>query len=250
MPGPYDHIPSSELGKLIKAKYRGEFDDVPDQELGDSAKTRFAYKGATMPPPALQTQPTANHPTTPESADTIRIQLQQLKVGKRKAVMLPKGTPATFSARQFNARRLDTRAGVFFYNPQMITGPQILQAISNNELPGILGDVNLGYGAPDKSELMPPIRTITARSSQGVPIQDVATDEQHKSEALQAAQSVTPAGGSIEDRTADDAIAERVAAGSDESSAGEVPHTEIPDAMTRPQKRMKFRKAKRLGLVK
>lgn len=252
MPGPYDHLVSAHLGKLIKAKYKGQFDDVNSHELGEAAKKRFSFGSGMPPPPAPNRMPppqapTAAHPTTPEASGTIQLQLQQLKAGKRKAVMFPKGTPVAFSARQFNAQRVDTRVGTFFFNPRLITAQEIQQAIAANQLPAILGDVNLGYGAPDKSQLAGPIKTITARAPGGVPVQDVATDAAHEPQAQQAAQAVTPPGGSVEERSADSAIAERVAGG-DPESAGEIPHADIPDAMA-PPKRMKFRKAKRLGLA-
>jgi hypothetical protein len=244
---PYSHLSDERVGELIKNKYRGRFDDVADAELGLQAKSQFGYKSAKMSPPL---PPTAAQPTSPEARDTLKIQLAQLKSGKRRCVMFPRRTPVPFSARQFNAQRIDTSAGTFFFNPRLISAQQIRTAITSNNLPAILGDKDLGYGAPDKSQLTPPIRAVTALAPSGVPVQDVATDQAHEPQAIAAAQAVTPPGGSVEEKSADSALADRIKSGGGDGS-GTIPSIEIPPAGTAPTgKRMKFRKAKRLGLAK
>lgn len=250
----YDDIPDHELGQKIRAKFAPHFDHVEPAELGKQAKLHPAtqYDGPPMPdPPPSPAKPTSSAAmkTVPEKSSTIRLQLDQLKQGIRRVVMFPKGTPVPFSAKMFAAHRLDTKVGVFFYNPKLISAADIQQAISADKLQDILGDKDLGYGAPAKDELTPPVKAVVSKTPDMQTVQAVATDAAHAPETITAAKKVTPPGGSVGMTTPDRAVKARGEVGnSGDIGSEEIPAGQIPSVDVTKPKKMKFRKMQRLGL--
>lgn len=243
MPSLYDDYADEDLGAAIKGKHPGKFDDIDHAELGRAAKRQFTYTGPPHPAPAQPKTPVkaGSVATTPEKPNTIKIQLDQLKQGIRKVVMFPRRTPVPYSARQFHANRMDTAIGTFFFNPHMITSHQIREAIAADQLPLILGDAQIGYGAPSKQDLTPPVAAVVSRDARGIPVQDVATDQKHIEQTKIASRAVTPPGGTVATESPDSVIDERLSSG--------VPTTDIPSGIPSFNPRMKFRKARRLGIL-
>lgn len=237
MPSLYDDYSDENLGQAIKNRHPGKFDDIPHADLGRAAKQQFQHTG----PPHPAQPKAAAVATTPEKPNTLKLQLDQLKQGIRKVVMFPRRTLVPYSARQFHANRMDTAVGTFFFNPHLITAEQIREVIAADQLPSILGDAQLGYGAPSKQNLKPPVMAVVARDAHGSPVRDVATDRQHVAQTKQAAQAVTPPGGTVDTESPDSVIDQRLSAG--------IPKTEIPSGIPKFNPRMKFRKAQRLGLA-
>ena len=151
---------------------------------------------------------TASHPTVPESPETIKIQIQQLKDGIRNVVMFPKGTEVPGKARDIGMRDITTGGQRFWHNPAKIKAGDIAAAVKKNELPKILG--NDGYGAPDKSKLEGPTVAVVSETKQAVPIQDILADKPTLPKAVKAAERLTPPGGAVKVKPPAEVIAKRV----------------------------------------
>lgn len=124
---------------------------------------------------------------TPESPETVQAQLQQLTEGKRKAVLLTPGEKVMGVPE--GVKTLQTPRGTFYYDVNKINARTIKRAIDFDRLSEILGDSDLGYGAPNKKDLEGPISAVTAREGD-VDVQSVATDQKNLLKTVEAAKRV------------------------------------------------------------
>jgi hypothetical protein len=154
--------------------------------------------------PELRAPLTAAHPTVPEKGETIGEQVSQLTEGKRRLVMLPKGTPAL-------AVHKDHLGNHYLYNPASVSRSQIHAAIVTNKLPKLLGAAHGGMGVPDKSKLKGPVKAVVGKTPKGVTTQATATDSKHLKSALRQTKRVVPHGGSLSLKPAEYEIADRLA---------------------------------------
>lgn len=183
----------------------------PEPEPAPPVKpTRVKKVSAATPNP-----PTAALPTTPESPDTIAVQLGQLGAfgaqptpDQRKAVMFPggQGMPTVFpeGTRIHN----DGMGNIYVYRPDLIEPGEITRAARNNKLGEVLGGP-MGMGAPDKTELKGEPLAVVARGPDGTEVQTTATDAENLPVTHAATQMVTPPGGSVSVEPAEKVIAER-----------------------------------------
>jgi N12 class adenine-specific DNA methylase len=159
--------------------------------------------------PATPNAPTAAVPTAPESPETINLQLQQLGAGQRKVVMFPKGTPAPAAYPPGTAITSDAFGNTYAFRPDLIKRADIKKAAKNNTLHEILGSSAMGMGAVDKSQLPPDAPAVTAQAADGTEVQSTATDEASLPATIEATQQVTPPGGTVSIKPAEQVIGER-----------------------------------------
>lgn len=145
----------------------------------------------------------ANLPTVPEAPGTIAEQVHQLSSGKRRVVMLPKGTPMLSTYQ-------DKHGNQYVFNPNMISRNTIHAAAQTNNLTKILGASHGGMGAPDKSKLRGGVKAVVGKSASGITTQATATDRRHLRSALKQTRKVTPVGGRVSVTSPVAAVGERL----------------------------------------
>lgn len=136
-----------------------------------------------------------NPPTVPESPGTLRIQLDQLAKGLRRAVMFPRGAPLLKRPKGMKPYQ-DAEGNTFIYNPKLTSVPEIDRASAEHHLPQLLGATDGGMGAPDKSKLGAAM-AVVARDRGGETTQSTATDRSHAAETVKQTSKLAPAGGSV-----------------------------------------------------
>lgn len=151
---------------------------------------------------------TSAHPTTPESPQTIFLQMQQLESGDRRVVMIPKGTSSPKKPKGMKEYQ-DATGNRYIFNPSEISHREIDQAASSNNLPSILGAKNGGMGAPDKSRLGPGVKAVVGEDKNGREIQSTATDPQHLDKTISQTQKITPTSGKVQVKSPEDQIKQR-----------------------------------------
>lgn len=141
--------------------------------------------------------PTAFTQTTPEKPETLSAQIGQLSNGARRVVMLPKGSPMPTAFPMGSSITNDGMGNVYLFRPDLISRSEIKSAAKNNKLNEILGSATMGMGAPDKSQIPENSPAVVARDANGVEIQSTLTPESTINNAMAAAQSLAPPGGSV-----------------------------------------------------
>jgi broad specificity phosphatase PhoE len=91
----------------------------------------------------------------------------------------------------------DGGGNTYIYNPQLISQPQIDDAISSNKLPSILGPADGGMGAPDKTKLAGPRAAVVGRGPDGKTTQSTLADVGNVDGAVAQTAKVTPVGGKV-----------------------------------------------------
>jgi hypothetical protein len=182
----------AELGRQIKQLHPGAYDQHPDELIGRAVQAKFSPLYDSVTPDKKQD---ADKATIPEIPRTLRLQLAQLAEGKRKAVFIPKGSKVKVNPAAYKAVLHRTPAGDVFFNPKLTTHAKIDLAFKNHELNELLGDTQIGYGAPAKQDLQGPVSAAMARGPDGTVAHGALTDRQNQATALQAAQNLTPPGG-------------------------------------------------------
>lgn len=184
----------SELGRHTKTLHPS-YAHVPDDVLGRALKSRFPglYDHATddAKPAALDSA------TIPETPKTLLIQLGQLAAGQRRVVFVARGSKLKINPAQYGAQLHRSPAGDFYFNPKLIKRAEIVAALKDHRLNEILGDADLGYGAPPKQDLEPPVEAVVSRDQQGETVQGALTDPPHEQQSIAAANAITPEGGSV-----------------------------------------------------
>ena len=74
----------------------------------------------------------------------------------------------------------------------------IIKASQENRLPELLGAVDGGMGAPDKTKLSGQPIAVTAKAPNGTAAQTSVTDQPDLKRTVQQTKKVTPPGGSVE----------------------------------------------------
>ncbi|RMH34824.1 MAG: hypothetical protein D6694_14980, partial [Gammaproteobacteria bacterium] len=138
----------------------------------------------------------------PEPESAIKAQLDAFKEGRKPAVLITPGSPMPEIPQ--GAMVADIPEGKLIYRD--------VSAL-RDALNGKLGDV-LGYGINQKPQSD---TVVTARDKEGRVVQDVLTDG--RPEVIEAAKAAAGAGGSVQVRTAEDALQERVATKMKENAA-------------------------------
>ena len=196
--------PSHSLAELPPPETT-EISEPPSPSASQTAKPNKVDRVS----PATPNPPTAAVQTTPESPDTIALQLQQLEGGQRKAVMLPKGTPAPETYPEGTAVTSDAFGNVYVFRPDLTSRAEIKCAAKNNKLSDLLGSADAGMGAPDKTALQGEPTTVVARSPDGTEAQSTATDQANLPATIAATQQVTPPGGSLSIEPPEQVLADR-----------------------------------------
>jgi broad specificity phosphatase PhoE len=173
---------------------------------------RRGKRGKPSQMPSLADNPTAAQPTIPESPQTLQMQLMQLQQGKRHTVMFPKGTQVPQLIPNTPLHK-DAHGNLYAYDPERINPAQINAAVATNRLPEILGDAEIGMGAPDKSQLRGAVANVIGRTMDGTTVQSTASDEENLQSAIEATKRVTPPGGTVSVEPAQNEINNRVANG-------------------------------------
>lgn len=168
--------------------------------------------------PATPIPPTAALPTEPESPATIALQISQLgrfgtplQPNQRKVVMFPggQGMPDLSTLAGLKITH-DGLGNVYAFRPDLITPGEIRRAAQSNKLPEILGGP-LGMGAPDKSAIQAPQFAVTGRAPGGVEAQTTVTDAPSLAQTVLATHAATPAGGTLEIKSPQEALTARQA---------------------------------------
>lgn len=149
-------------------------------------------------------RPDRQDPTpVPESAETIRAQMQWLEGGKRQAVLITPGEDMPAYEDRFAT--LETRAGTFIYDPQQVTPKALAAAVTQDRI----GEV-LGYGLPARPEGAD--RAVVIRSAEGIEKQAVVATEDTQAAALEAAQRIADQTDTITIETPNAILAGRIRA--------------------------------------
>jgi hypothetical protein len=178
--------------KAIVPKVSGE--GIPKGAFDEFAKSAEPVESATPAPKS------AELPTVPETPSTLSIQLDQLKSGQRRAVMIPEGAEANLppDTASGGLSTVDIPgSGKFVYDPAKMSPEGIQEAVAANRLPEILGPADGGMGAPDKTELQGEPVAVVGRDEQGNTAQGSLTDEARLPETIQQTEKVTPPGGEV-----------------------------------------------------
>ena len=154
--------------------------------------------------------PTAETPTIPEHEATIAAQLDQLKAGDRRAVMIPIGTFVPKGIARSTSMLYVPKVGRFVFDSKAITPREIKAAIKENRLPDILGATEGGMGVPDKSELQPPVTAVVGKDATGETVQGTIADQASLPQAIAQTAKVTPPGGTLGLRAPEQEIADRL----------------------------------------
>jgi hypothetical protein len=160
--------------------------------------------------PSTPNPPTAALPTTPESPETISLQVQQLGVGTRRVVMFPAGTAQPDTYPPGVSLTHDKFGNTYAYRPDLIRTSEIHKAARENRLPEILGSAESGLGAKDKSALPPHAPVVTVHGPDGTEIQSTATAPEDVPTTVAASQEITPQGGTITVQPAENVLAQRL----------------------------------------
>jgi hypothetical protein len=198
------------LGRQLK-QIHSEYRDVPDAKLGAALKAKFPefYGHATDEPDIIGGKQGENREriggsrsdldsaTVPETGGTIRLQMQQLAEGLRRVVFIARGSKTKVNPADYGIRKLTLPSGTYLYDPHTIKPQEIMQAVMNDGLADILGSATKGYGAPSKQDLQGQPQAVVARDGTGETSNSALTDQEHMPEAVEAAEELTPAGGSI-----------------------------------------------------
>lgn len=193
----YGHVDDATLGRALKARFPGLYDHIPD-DLDSN--------------------------TMPETPGTLKIQLQQMADGLRRCVFVARGSKVRINAADYGAKRLPTPAGDFYYDSKAIKPAEIQAALREHRLAEILGDYQLGYGAPDKTELRGNVQAVVARDAAGETAHSALTDPERQGSAIAAAQRLTPPGGAVSVEPPEREISHRAAARPED--------VEMPDSST------------------
>lgn len=161
--------------------------------------------------PSTPNPPTAALPTQPEKPATIDIQMQQLGAGQRRVVMFPKGTPPPAQYPNGTAITHDPFGNTYAYRADLIRKSEIRHAATQNRLSELLGAAQGGMGAPDKTALQGKVNAVVARAADGTEAQSTATDDFSMPGAVEAAQKLTPPGGSVTIEQPQNVIHQRIA---------------------------------------
>ena len=122
--------------------------------------------------------------TVPERPETIKAQLDELKAGKRPAVLVTPGAKSAVPPKGMKALR--TKAGRFIYDPEQLTTEQIQAAVREDRI----GDV-LGYGIANKPAPEDAVGVVTVRDADGVEKRAVVTDAANLESVVAEAQNVS-----------------------------------------------------------
>lgn len=180
------HVTLAYVKPGLGKKYAGLKDLEGETVVLNSVK--FSGKDGTVVEIPLQGD--ASSSPTPESPDALKHQVEQLENGERRVVMLPPGS--AIPERPNNINQLKTEQGIFFYDSDEISARDIKRAIKFDRLNEILGDKELGYGAPPKQELKGEPVAVVAEDKYGKDLQAVATDEESLPTTIAAAEQVAP----------------------------------------------------------
>ena len=146
----------------------------------------------------LARQNSAMLPTIPERPETIQNQMGQLANGKRRVVMIPRGTKMPSRIPKHLKTIHIPRSGNFIFHPSKIGPKEIRKAVTRNKLPEILGAADGGMGAPDKTQLAEPISAVIGTDASGNTTQGTLTDEANMPSALEQTAKLTPDDGNVE----------------------------------------------------
>lgn len=182
-PGIYDSHPDGVVGRALQRRFPGLYDHAVDDKTGAE---QGGNRGNGV-----------DSATVPEAPKTLRIQLEQLGAGKRRVVFVARGSKLKINPAQYGAQLHRSPAGDFYFNPKLIKRAEIVAALKDHRLNEILGDVDLGYGAPPKQDLTPPVEAVVSRDGQGETVQGALTDPPHEQQSIAAADAVTPEGGTV-----------------------------------------------------
>lgn len=186
-------LPASRLRPV----FRGEGIVAEAPATKPQAKRPQAAEEHVLPPVPGEKYTAPGEPSTiPETTATVETQIEQLGSGKRKAVMVPTAIP--MPSKPPGMRIISLPEGRFVFDPKKTNEQEIKSAIAQHRLSELLGHSELGYGAPDKRDIDPAdAHAAVVRDKKGETVQAVATDTPHIGPALQAAEAVKPAGGSV-----------------------------------------------------
>jgi hypothetical protein len=130
--------------------------------------------------------------TIPEAPETIEAQLQWLREGKRKAVLLTPGT-AIPDLPAFVYSAATVPQGIIIYRHDLVSRHEIAE----HAYMGTLGTL-LGYGIPSKPETRnSKLETVVIRSANGHEKQSVVADSERLDAATAAAQQVADPGDTV-----------------------------------------------------
>lgn len=140
----------------------------------------------------------------------MQAQLEQLKGGQRRAVMVPLGTPMPHKIPNHLKQVYVPRVGRFIIDSKRISASGVRKAVKHNQLPHILGATEGGMGVPDKSQLEGPTTAVVGRAPDGNTTQETLSDSANLPDAIRQTASLTPDDGSVELQDPDATVSARM----------------------------------------
>lgn len=176
-------------------------DYVPGQAKQAETPTQepVNVKEATQTTEVLNGQKT---PTVPEKPETLALQLEMVKAGDRKAMLVTQGEQMPAVPSGLNTAK--TPAGTFIYDPAKIKAGEIRKAVRENRI----GDV-LDYGVPAKPAPGTETGVVTVRTRDGTEKSAVVVDEASTAPAITAAAKIVKPGDEIAIETPQQVITTR-----------------------------------------
>jgi diguanylate cyclase (GGDEF)-like protein len=201
----YDEI-RAEPGRFTRGtEATGSTAEGP-QVRGVSSEAAVTPTTPTTPPAPTQGAGSvvAQESPLPESKETLAAQVRALKEkrGSRKAVLVTPGEKMPLHPKSM--KTLKTPKGVFIYRPDLISEAEILQAVAEDKIGGILG-----LGVERKPAA--PIGAVTARDAQGVTVQNAVVDKKTLPKAKKAGKKAAGPGGTVKMEPLGKVVAERAA---------------------------------------
>jgi hypothetical protein len=181
--------PAAAAPPKVKAAV-SEFGGQPDQSHADSI----------VPP--VPVAPPATAPTVPEKPETLEAQLEWVKQGKRKAVLVTPGAAVPEMPEGMEAH--PTAAGVFIYDPKATNPGELDAAVQGNTV----GEL-LGYGVDAKAGT-PGETVVVVRSPAGTEKQAVVAAPAETDGAVDAAKAVAGPGDTVGLENGEKVIADRL----------------------------------------
>ena len=180
--------PLRNLRGLLRSS--GQNDQGPAWDIRDRAemvyRKQLTESGYSQDDPIEPGTPT----TVPERPETIKAQLDELKAGKRPAVLVTPGAKAAIPPKGMKALR--TKAGRFIYDPARLTADEIQASVREDRI----GEV-LGYGIANKPAPGSEAGVVTVRDADGLEKRAVVTDAENMASVVAEAQKVTEPGDSV-----------------------------------------------------
>lgn len=186
----------------VSEEYSALAGDVAGIAAGGLAGSKLHARGKTAPPEPAP---------IPDSVETIKLQVDQLASGQRKAVLVTPNAPEVPAAPP-GFKTLDTKDGTLIYNPKLTNARTLKRASAFGKLNEVLGPTEGGMGPESKVDIQESGQSpvaVVAKAPDGTSTQETLATPDGAPEAAQQAEKVTPPDGEVTVESPEQTLARR-----------------------------------------